>query len=58
MQSAWFRAKMVALALLLLNVALHPRLGTLPDARRRASAAVSLAGWPLVLLFGRMIGYA
>lgn len=55
--SPWFRAKLVGLGLALLNVALHPRLSRLPEARRRLAAAVSLAAWPSVLILGRMIAY-
>ena len=55
--SAWFRAKMALLLVALANVALHPRLATLPDRRRRLAAGVSLAAWPGILLLGRMIGY-
>lgn len=55
--SLWFRAKLGALALALLNVVAHPRLATLPDPRRRLAAGLSLALWPSVLLLGRMIAY-
>ena len=55
--SGWFQAKMALLAFALLNVVLHPRLGTLPDPRRRMAAAISLSAWPGVLILGRMIGY-
>lgn len=55
--SEWFRAKLLVLGLALLNVAAHPRLAALPDARRRLAAGLSLALWPTVLLLGRMIAY-
>ena len=50
----WFRAKMVLLALALLNAAFTLR----PGGPTRAGAAVSLILWPAVLLAGRMIGYS
>ena len=54
----WFGAKIAVVALATANAALHPRLATLPTARRRLAAAASLALWPLALLLGRMIGYS
>lgn len=56
--NGWFRAKLVVLALALANVAVHPRLADLPDDRRRIAAGLSLALWPVVVLLGRMIGFA
>lgn len=57
-QNGWFRYKMALLATALANAALHVRLGTARPRLGRASAAVSLLLWPLVLLSGRMIGYS
>ena len=57
-ESAWFRAKMAVLAIALANVVAHPRLVALGPARGRVAAGVSVIAWPVVLILGRMIGYA
>lgn len=65
--NVWFRFKMVFLALAFINiVVMHFRLQRnmaewdalpRPPAKIRASAAVSLACWILVITFGRFIAY-
>jgi uncharacterized membrane protein SirB2 len=48
----WFRWKLLLLAAALANAAVFLR------RRHRASAALSLALWPAVLISGRMIAYS
>ena len=51
-KSPWFLTKMALLFAALLNAALHLRRAT------PVAAAISLVLWPVILLFGRMIGYS
>jgi len=54
----WFRWKMALLAAAILNAALHLHLARPGHAHLRLPAALSLALWPTVLIFGRMIAYS
>lgn len=56
-QSRWFQAKMVLVALAALNAALHPRLALTSRRRQVVVAGLSLVLWPSALLCGRMIAY-
>jgi len=53
-----FLAKIGLIVLALLNAGLHARIGAGNIRLGRALAVVSLALWPLVLLLGRLVGYA
>jgi len=53
-----FVAKIGLIGLAALNAGLHARLAPANIRLGRALALVSLALWPLVLLLGRLVGYA
>lgn len=54
-ENALFRLKLAFLGLLLLNAAVH--LNVTGKGLRRA-ALVSLIGWPVVLILGRLVGFS
>lgn len=53
-----FQAKMILVAAALLNAVLYSRIGNPRRVWCRASALLSLALWPIVLLLGRFVGYS